>query len=786
MTDTGDVLAPGTRLDDLEIERMLGAGGFGVTYLARDLSLDVKRAVKEYLPRNWGTRQGDGTIGPRTELDVDDYQWGLERFLVEARMLARFDHRHLVRVYRVFEARGTAYLVMEYLEGRTLKKEVEASGPLPEARMREILAALTDGLAEVHEAELLHRDIKPENVMVRPDGTPVLVDFGSARQAMGVHSQTLTAVLTPGFAPFEQYSPRGHQGPWTDIYALGAVAYWALSGKVPEEATLRVRADRLPPVAQVARVGVSARLAAAVDAALAVNEADRPQSLEEWRDMLDRRPVKPPEIPPQPPQWQPQGGFGGGAAAKTSGRRRRLGVVAAVAVVAALVVTLAFVGNWFVSEQDRNVVEDVSEKSVVEANGDTPTVNSGTGLGVKKGKVDPVDLVVKPDDSKEIETSLRLNRAQKRAIQKNLAAAGFDPGGADGVFGPDTRAALRAWQKSQGIVPTGYLTATIAASLLKKGGGNQAARKGAASVVPELRSGAMSSFRGGPTCAGQPKDSSCWMKLSDKPNCYVWNLILLPGGTVSWTGECSSNLAQGKGTLTWFDDSRKETWDESGGLQDGRRHGQWVQRTSGGGVLQGMFAQGKKHGQWIARFANGTVWQGPYVEGEKHGQWIERRGDGAVDEGPYVEGKKHGQWVERTSDGNVLEGPYVEGKEHGQWTLRLNDGGLWQGPYVEGERHGHWIERMGDGAVDEGPYVEGKEHGQWVERTSDGNVLEGPYVEGKEHGQWTVRWNDGDLWQGPYVEGKQHGRWVSRTRDGKVLEANFVGGERQGDWTPIR
>ena len=235
MTDAGDALAAGTRLGEIEIERVLGAGGFGVTYLARDLGLDTWRAVKEYLPRDWGTRRQDGTVGPRTGGDSEDYRWGLERFLDEARILARFDHRHLVRVHRVFEARGTAYMVTEYVEGRTLAAEVASAGPLSEGRVRELLLALTgvDGLSAVHAAGLLHRDIKPGNVMVRPDGTPVLIDFGAARQAMGRHSRSVTAVLTPGYAPIEQYSVRGHQGPWTDIYALGALAYWALGGGCP-------------------------------------------------------------------------------------------------------------------------------------------------------------------------------------------------------------------------------------------------------------------------------------------------------------------------------------------------------------------------------------------------------------------------------------------------------------------------------------------------------------------------------------------------------------------------
>ena len=368
MMDAGDVLAPGTRLDGLEIQKDLGAGGFGITYLARDRSLDVWRAVKEYLPRDWGTRRGDGTVGPRTGSDAGDYRWGLERFLEEARILARFDHRSLVRVYRSFKARGTAYMVMEYVEGRTLEEEVEASEPWPASRVREVLAQLMDGLEKVHGAEVWHRDIKPKNVMVRPNGTPVLIDFGAARQAIGGHSGALTAVLTPGYAPIEQYSPRGHQGPWTDIYALGATAYWALSGEVPAEAGERVQADRLLPVAQVARVLVSARLAAAVDAALSVYAADRPQSLEEWRAMLDR-PVH--VRPPGPP---PGAGRSVGAetGAESSGqggakRRRRLGVVAAglaiAALVAALAVALIVLTDGSVPEErDQATTEAMEEK----------------------------------------------------------------------------------------------------------------------------------------------------------------------------------------------------------------------------------------------------------------------------------------------------------------------------------------------------------------------------------------------------------------------------------------
>ena len=267
-----------------------------MTYLARDVSLDAWRAVKEYLPRGCGIRRRDGIVGPRSEADAEDYQWGRAQFLEEARRLALFDHRYIVRVYRVFEARGTAYLVMEYVNGRSLKAEIEIGGVLSDAVVRTILLAITESLAAVHNAGLLHRDIKPDNVMLRPDGTPVLIDFGAARQMMR-KSRSLRAVVSDGYAPIEQYSEHPEkQGPWTDIYALGAVAYVALTGQVPAKAPDRLRADPLPPVGDAASRPVDAGLAAAVDASLAVDEPARPQSIAQWREMLLGAVTPPPDV----------------------------------------------------------------------------------------------------------------------------------------------------------------------------------------------------------------------------------------------------------------------------------------------------------------------------------------------------------------------------------------------------------------------------------------------------------------------------------------------------------
>ncbi len=281
-------LPKGYRFAEYELVRVLGAGGFGITYLAFDDRHNRPVAIKEYLPDVLALRDPTDKVLPKSLAKVDDFEWGLDRFMEEAKTLARFRHQNLIDVYRFFRSNGTAYIVMEYAEGRNLTEVLERKGTLDEDELKSILYPLLDGLRLVHAKDFLHRDIKPDNIVVRRDGSPVLIDFGAARQDLGRKSRAVTAIVSAGYAPLEQYSTKGNQGPWTDIYALGAVAYHCLTGAPPPEATERTdRRDPCKPLAKWGRPLKEQQFQIAIDHALCVNAKDRPRTIRAWAGELD-------------------------------------------------------------------------------------------------------------------------------------------------------------------------------------------------------------------------------------------------------------------------------------------------------------------------------------------------------------------------------------------------------------------------------------------------------------------------------------------------------------------
>ncbi len=282
-------LTLGSMLHEYRLDSVLGAGGFGMTYLGWDINLEKHVAIKEYLPGDLAMRALDGSIVPVNTESEYNYKWGLDRFVQEARTLAKFSHPNIVRVNRYFEANGTSYMVMDYEAGESLYKYLKRNPAPDEAWLKQMLLPILDGLAAVHKAGFLHRDIKPSNVFIREDGSPVVIDFGSARLATGAASKSLTAIVTPGYAPIEQYAGDGNQGPWTDIYALAGVIYRAVTGENPPDAVKRLRQDSVPAALAKLATRYDQQFLRAIEWGLALEEGLRPKSVQEWRELFSGR-----------------------------------------------------------------------------------------------------------------------------------------------------------------------------------------------------------------------------------------------------------------------------------------------------------------------------------------------------------------------------------------------------------------------------------------------------------------------------------------------------------------
>lgn len=285
--DSGNALPTGTYLGEFELTEVLGEGGFGIVYKAWDHSLDRKVALKEYMPSSLAARSGQTQVQVKSERHRETFELGRKSFINEAKLLAQFDHPALVKVYRFWEANGTAYMVMPLYDGITLKDRLrQLSSPPDEAWLMDMLAPLTEALAVIHAEHCFHRDIAPDNViLLAANGRPLLLDFGAARRVIGDMTQALTVILKPGYAPVEQYAEAPHmkQGAWTDVYALAATIHFAMLGKTPPASVSRLMGDSYQPLVQLVGDRYSERFLSALDKALRVRPDERTQSIAELR-----------------------------------------------------------------------------------------------------------------------------------------------------------------------------------------------------------------------------------------------------------------------------------------------------------------------------------------------------------------------------------------------------------------------------------------------------------------------------------------------------------------------
>lgn len=286
-----DALPIGTRLGDFTVTKVIGLGGFGIVYMAYDKALERTVAIKEYLPITIAGRTSAQTVLVRSTHQLDTYTSGLQSFMREARLQARFSHPAMLEVYQVWEQNGTAYMAMRYYPGhslRDLRYDAQGSQLFDEASIKRIMWPVFDALEELHSQSILHRDVSPDNILIMPSGAPVLLDFGSARMVVAGAEQSLTTVLKPGYAPLEQYADDGAmvQGTWTDVYGLGAVLHFLAVGSPPPQAVTRLLGGSLRLFDEEAPLRYSPEFVAAVNGALVVKPNDRLQSIAAFREAL--------------------------------------------------------------------------------------------------------------------------------------------------------------------------------------------------------------------------------------------------------------------------------------------------------------------------------------------------------------------------------------------------------------------------------------------------------------------------------------------------------------------
>jgi serine/threonine protein kinase len=470
-------LAPGHRVGRYEILAILGQGGFGITYRARDTQLDREVALKEYLPAALAVRQDGASVLPRSTEVAEDFGWGRARFIEEGRTLATLHEApSIVQVFDFLEENGTAYIVMELLRGETLEERIKAEGPLSPAELDAILWPLLEGLRQVHEIGFLHRDIKPANVLLGEGNRPTLIDFGASRAAMADRTQVMTAIFTPGYAAPEQFTS-ARQGPWTDIYGLAATLYHAITGKAPPNAFDRLMEDACEPLGSLQPTGFTRGLLSGLDGGLSVHAEERPQSIAAWRMLLEEAaadgettvvmaapptpPPTPPTLPTPPTPPTPPTALAIGP--RTGGHGKWIALAVAV-------ILLVAGGVYYAMAPRSAAVTATAPPAPVSTPAETTDAAAAPPAAPAIQATTPVQPPPEaaPPSAEAEEAALHLGTVERQRLQMALTALGFDTRGSDGAFGPRSREMITAWQQARSRPATGYLTAAESQALLRE------------------------------------------------------------------------------------------------------------------------------------------------------------------------------------------------------------------------------------------------------------------------------------------------------------------------------
>jgi serine/threonine protein kinase len=638
--DNVQALPIGTQLHDFRLDAMIGHGSFGITYRALDTQLAKMVAIKEYLPVEFAVRQDETKVVPRGARFADDFAWGRERFLDEARALARFRHPHIVPVLRCFEENGTAYIVMEFEDGRNVAELLREPGRrMAPDDVRRLADGLLSGLAAVHAQGFLHRDIKPSNIIIRRDSVPILVDFGAARQAMGDRTRTFTGVLTPQYAPIEQYALEGKQGPSSDIYSAAAVLHHAVVGRPPPEAASRVGTDPYRPLVESEAGRFDPAFLAAIDRALGFAATERPQSVAEWRSLFGN---SLPSARDAPTQRMPAP-----AAPRLGGVNRELHerplpppARARVGLWGTAVVLVLIAGGaaawWFepTASGGLSPAQTPSPSSPENAAAATPPPQGGAPAG-------PATLTPPASPS--------------------MSPSSSPPPAASGLPQPTP------------VKPSSEASAT-AAKPAASGNPESAAQKALAGQAERAAAQARAAAEKGKEAAEAGRAAAGEARIAAaraaKPGLENAERFSYPNGA-SYIGQTQNGQRQGFGVAV-LDTGEQQ----AGEWKDDRLNGLGTVRLADGSRYQGQWRDGQSTGLGVREKPGVERAEGNFVDGRLEGPGVRRQmtSPSLVQSGEFHGDLLDGLGVETVSGGERYEGEFRAGKRHGYGELFGADG----------------------------------------------------------------------------------------------------------------
>ena len=838
MPKNSDALEIGYKLEEYVIVDVLGSGGFGITYHAIDPTLQRHVAIKEYFPGQFAQRQGGHAIAARAdEESAELFKWGLDRFLAEARTLAQFEHPNIVKVTRYIQANGSAYLVMKFEEGRDLEAWLqEKKTPPTEAELSAIILPILDGLQAVHAQGLIHRDVKPANIMIRADSTPVLIDFGSARPSGRSNNTSLTAVISPGYSPPEQYGgDPAAQGPWTDIYALAGVMYRMLTGKGPADALNRVSGTQMPAAIDVGSGRATTEMLSAIDSGLAISTAARPQSVAAFRSQLvgdvpapsqntpppaddndatmkrdapsaSAANVAPQMQPPPPPEPAVSAAVTGASQVPQPAKKSRavmwlslLVVLFAgtAAVLARNDLQLLFTNLLTTDEPMLPPFEITTEPTaaqIVFLNIDKP-YNSGMLLAPGRYRVEVTAQGFESSREWLDHGDTTANHYIELEASPEVAPSPMP----FSISVAQTGAAIEFLDRSDNysrgmLLPPGDYRLKVSAGGFDDRTITVSHGREATNFRADLQR-SLYPF----TVLTEP--SIATVRVLNIEARYRPAMSLPPGDyrvEVSAEGFTTKtvNFSHGQGateqnielallatacTVHHVDsDSKAGTF--TGSCRNGRPNGAGRINYDNGDTVTGDWKNGLLNGRAVYSFADENRYEGDFVDDKFNGQGTYFLAGGNRYEGAFRDDKFNGHGTYFFPSGNRYEGNFVDDYFKGQGTYYYADGSRYVGEFVEDKRRGQGTYFYVGGDRHVGENSDDTFNGPGIYYYASGSRYEGEFRNGNFNGQGIFHYANGDRYVGEFVDDDQQGQGTKYESDGDRQEGYFQDDELWNGW----